>query len=313
MLISDWPARDWIFTGRPAEFSVIEKVKMLATYVLFLREGLEASLIVSILFAVLRQLGQMKQARAIWIGVGLALCCSILSGALIFTLVHAYADTTGQTIFETCTYLVAVVLLTSMTFWMQKHSRSLKQEITLKAQVAGSGFAFGLLAFTFVGREGVESAFFTLAFAFQTNGWLLLLGGLLGILSSVILCILIYRLGYRLNYRIFFRIMGILLLFFAAGLLADVVQNMQELGWITFGLTPLWNTSNLLSEASTLGDLLHSFLGYSEEPTVLQGALYVLFLLISCGLFGWMTRKPSSGQKVNSRVSSSSGTLISKG
>ena len=286
---------------------------MLATYVLFLREGLEASLIVSILFAVLRQLGQMKQARAVWIGVGLALLCSAISGALLFTLVHEYADTTGQTIFETATYLVAVVLLTSMTFWMQKHSRSLKQEITLKAQAAGSGFAFGLLAFTFVGREGVESAFFTLAFAFQTDGWLLLLGGLLGILSSVILCILIYRLGYRLNYRIFFRIMGILLLFFAAGLLADAVQNMQELGWITFGLTPLWNTAHMLSEDSSMGDLLHSLFGYAEAPTLLQGVLYVLFLGITFGLFSWMTRKPTSSKPLNSSVPSPTGTLAHKG
>ena len=286
---------------------------MLATYVLFLREGLEASLIVSILFAVLRQLGQMKQARAIWTGVGLALLGAILSAVLLFTLVHQYVDTTGQTIFETLTYLLAVVLLTTMTFWMQKHSRSLKQEITRKAEVAGSGFAFGLLAFTFVGREGLETAFFTLAFAFQTNGWLLLLGGLLGILSSVALCVLIYRLGYRLNYRIFFRVMGILLLFFAAGLLADSIQNMQELGWITFGLTPLWNTAHILSENSTVGDLLHSLLGYAEAPTVLQGTFYIFFLVISCGIFGWMTRKPSSGKPVNSHVSSPSGTLASKG
>lgn len=284
---------------------------MLATYVLFLREGLEASLIVSILFAVLRQLDQLKQARAIWLGVGLAILGSILSAILIFTLVHAYVDTTGQTIFETFTYLLAVVLLTTMTFWMQKHSRSLKQEITQKAQAAGSGFAFGLLAFTFVGREGVESAFFTLAFAFQTNGWLLLLGGLLGILSSVVLCVMIYRLGYRLNYRIFFRIMGLLLLIFAAGLLADAVQNMQELGWIAFGTHPLWNTSHILSEDSTMGDLLHSFIGYAEAPTVLQGTLYALFLAISCGIFSWMTRNPSA-KKPLAPVKTPSQTLMSK-
>lgn len=286
---------------------------MLAAYFLFLREGLEASLIVSILFAALRQLEQTKQARAVWIGVGLALLGSILSGTLIFTLVHAYADTRGQTIFETFAFLIAVVLLTGMTFWMQKHSRTLKKEITLKAQAAGSGFAFGLLAFTSVGREGVESAFFTLAFAFQTNGWLLLLGGLLGILSSVVLCFFIYRLGYRLDYRIFFRVMGIILLFFAAGLLADAVQNMQSLGWITFGLTPLWNTAQMLSESSTVGDLLHSFVGYAEEPTVLQGTLYLAFLAISSGIFIWMTRKPSSGKTVKSPLSTPSQTLTSKG
>lgn len=286
---------------------------MLATYILFLREGLEASLVVSILFAVLHQLDQMKQARAVWMGVSLAILGAILSAVLIFTLVHTYVDTTGQTIFETLTYLVAVVLLTTMTFWMQKHSRSLKQEIAQKAQAAGSGFAFGLLAFTFVGREGVETAFFTLAFAFQTNGWLLLLGGLLGLLSSVVLCFLIYRLGYRLNYRIFFRVMGLLLLFFAAGLLADAIQNMQELNWITFGLAPLWNTSHFLSESSALGDLLHSFLGYAEAPTILQATLYILFLSVSCSIFTWMTRKPSSGGHVKSALTASSQTLTGNG
>lgn len=286
---------------------------MLATYILFLREGLEASLIVSMIFAVLRQLGQMKQARAVWIGVGLALFGALLSGVLIFSLVHTYADTIGQTIFETCTYLLAVVLLTGMTFWMQQHSRTLKQEIALKAQAAGSGFAFGLLAFTSVGREGVETAFFTLAFAFQTNGWLLLLGGVLGIFSSVLLCFGIYRLGYRLNYRIFFRVMGIILLVFAAGLLSDAVQNMQQLNWITFGLTPLWNTSRFLSESSNLGDLLHSFVGYAEAPTILQGMLYGLFLLITCSIFFWMTRKPSAGKPVKSPLATPSQTLTSQG
>lgn len=285
---------------------------MLATYILFLREGLEASLIVSILFAALRQLNQMKQARAVWIGVGLAILGSILSGALIFTLVHEYADTTGQTIFETCTYLVAVVLLTTMTFWVQKHSRTLKQEITLKAEAAGSGFALGLLAFTSVGREGVESAFFTLAFAFQTNGWLLLAGGFLGILSAVALCFGIYRLGYRLNYRLFFRIMGILLLFFAAGLLANAVQNAQELGWITLGTHPLWSTESLLSGESPLGDLLHGLIGYSPEPTVLQASVYVLFLLITSGIFAWMTRKPSSGKPTKAPFPTTSQTLTSQ-
>ena len=156
-------------------------------------------------------------------------------------------------------------------------------------------------------------SFFTLAFAFQANGWLLLLGGLLGLLSSVALSFLIYRLGYRLNYRIFFRVMGLLLLFFAAGLLADAVQNMQELNWITFGLTPLWNTSHFLSESSTLGDLLHSFLGYAEEPTILQGVLYLLFLAVSCGIFTWMTRKPSSGKPVKSALTAPSQTLTGKG
>ena len=276
---------------------------MIATFVLFLREGLEASLIVSILFAALRQLDQMGKARAVWIGVGLAALGSLLGGLALYVFVHKYADTTFQTIFETITYLVAVVLLTTMTFWMQKHSRSMKREITARASAAGSGFAFGLLAFTTVGREGLESAFFTLAFAFQTNAVLLLTGALLGVLSAVGLCVLIYRVGYRLDYRIFFRVMGILLLFFAAGLLSDAVQNMQQLGWLSFGMAPLWNTSHFLSENSVIGDLLHGIIGYAEAPTILQGLLYITYLLIAGGIFAWMTRKPTVGKPATSSAS----------
>ena len=271
---------------------------MLATFILFMREGLEASLIVSILFAVIRQLRMTHQARAIWTGVGLAILGSIVAGVAVYLTIHAYADTLIQRVFETIAYLVAVVLLTTMTFWMQKHSRSMKKEITVKASAASSGFALGLLAFTTVGREGVETAFFTLAFAFQTNGLLLLLGALLGLLAALALCFLIYRLGYRLDYRIFFRVMGLLLLVFAAGLLGDAVQNMQGLGWLPFGTTPLWNTSHILSENTAIGDILHTFIGYSEEPTVLQGLLYTAYILIAGSIFAWMTRKPGTGSPV---------------
>jgi high-affinity iron transporter len=268
---------------------------MIATFVLFLREGLEASLIVSILFAALHQLNQMEKARAVWIGISLALAASLLGGITLYVTIHNYVGTTFQAIFETITYLIAVILLTSMTFWMQRHSRSLKREITTKASASGSAFALGLLAFSTVGREGLETAVFTLAFAFRTNALFLLAGAFLGLLASICLCVMIYRLGYRLDFRIFFRVMGILLLFFAAGLLGDAIQNMQQLGWITIGTTPLWNTAHILSEDSTLGDILHTFLGYAEAPTVLQGFIYALYLLIAGGIFAWITRKPNIG------------------
>ncbi len=271
-----------------------EKVRrcMIAAFVLFLREGFEASLIVSILFAALRQLGQTRQARAIWIGVMLAVLGSLLGGLAIYITIRNYAGSTFQTVFETITYLVAVVLLTGMTFWMQKHSRSLKKEITARASLAGSGFALGLLAFSTVGREGLETAVFMLAFAFTTNALLLLLGALLGLLASIGLSILIYRMGYKLDFRVFFRVMGIVLIFFAAGLLGDAVQNMQQLGWLTFGTMPLWNTAHILSENSTLGDLLHTFLGYADAPTLLQVVVYIAYLVTAGAIFFRMTRKP---------------------
>jgi high-affinity iron transporter len=265
---------------------------LVASFVLFLREGLEASLIVSILFAALRQLGEQKKMRAVWIGIGLAVVASLGGGAIIYITIREYDGSTFQTIFETITYLVAVVLLTSMTFWLQSHTRTLKKDLTSQAATAGSAFGLGLLAFFTVGREGLETAVFSLALAFQTSGLWLLLGALLGLATSMILCWLIYHLGYRLDFRIFFRIMGILLLVFAAGLLANAIQNMQELGWISFGTTQLWNSAKFLSQDSTLGDILHTFIGYADAPSILQVTLYVVYLITAGAIFTKMTRKP---------------------
>jgi high-affinity iron transporter len=265
---------------------------MLPAFVLFLREGLEASMIVSILLAALAQVGRPRAlVRAVWMGVAAALVAAALGGIVLYMTLREYDGSTFQTVFETATFLIAVVILTSMTFWMQRHSRTLKHEITAQAAATGgSAMAIGLLSFTTVGREALESAVFTLAFAFKENGWLLVLGALLGVAASMALAVAIYRLGYRLDYRRFFRIMGLLLLLFAAGLLGDAVQNLQTLGWLPIGTAHLWNTSGWLSEDSPLGDLLHAFIGYAESPTVLQMLAYVGFLAIAGTYFARLTR-----------------------
>ena len=265
---------------------------MIPAYILFLREGLEATMIVSILLAALRQLGQPReQVRAVWVGVALAVVAAAGGGAILYVTLRDYVGSTVQTIFETLAYLMAVVLLTAMTFWVQRHSRTLKRELSAKAAATGgSALALGLLAFTTVGREAIESAVFTLAFAFHTNGALLLLGALLGVASALALAVAIYRLGYRLDYRRFFRVMGLLLLLFAAGLLGDAVQNLQALGWLPWGTAHLWNTGRWLSENSPLGDLLHAFVGYAEAPTPLQVTAYLAFLALAGGYFARLTR-----------------------
>ena len=163
----------------------------LAAFVLFLREGLEAALIVSILFAALRQLGQTRQMRAVWTGVALAVLGSLAGGVVVYATVREFGNASFEPLFEAAMFLVAVVLLTSMTFWMQKHSRTMKKELTAKAGAAGSGFALGVLAFTTVGREGIETAAFMVAFAFQSNALPLLFGALVGVLAAVGLCYMI--------------------------------------------------------------------------------------------------------------------------
>lgn len=265
---------------------------MLPAFVLFLREGLEASMIVSILLAALAQVGRPPAlVRAVWTGVAGALAAAALGGTILYLTLREYDGSTFQTIFETATFLIAVVILTTMTFWMQRHSRTLKHEITARtAATGGSALAVFLLAFITVGREALESAVFTLAFAFKENGALLVLGALLGVAASLALAVAIYRLGYRLDFRRFFRVMGLLLLLFAAGLLGDAIQNLQALGWLPIGMTHLWNTAGWLSEDSALGDLLHAFIGYAQSPTLLQMLIYVGFLAVAGTYFARLTR-----------------------
>lgn len=268
---------------------------MLPTFVIFLREALEASLILSIVFAALRQFGRAQQMRAVWIGVGAAIIGSAVGAVAIYFTVREYEGTTFAMIFEAFSFLVAVVVLTSVTLWVQRHSRTIKRELTTQVQSAGSGFALGLLAFTSVGRESIETALFTLALAFQTDGVMLLLGGALGVLAAVALGILIYRLGYHLDYRIFFRVLGVLLIIFAAGLLGNAVHEFQELGWLPFATQELWNTSAWLSQESAVGGLLHGLVGYSDEPTLLQVVAYVTYMVIFGVIFWRATRAPRTG------------------
>lgn len=256
---------------------------MLATLVIFLREGVEASMIIAILLAYLNRIGQREHFRDVFIGVGAALILATAGGAVAYATIRSYDGSRVQTIFETVTYLVAATVLTYMTFWMRSHARSLSKELRARAEAALDGRArwgLGLLAFQAVGREGLETVVFTLAIMFSTSAASALGGAVIGLAGSLAIAFVIYRLGHRLNLSRFFTVIGVLLMVFAAGLLADSVQNMQELGWLPVLDTPMWHSASLLSEDSAFGDVLHSFFGYSDAPTPLQLLVYVGYLAI---------------------------------
>ena len=256
---------------------------MLATLVIFLREGVEASMIVAILLAYLNRLGRRDHFRDVFLGVGAALLLATAVGVAVYATVSQYDGSRGQTIFETVTYLLAAAVLTYMTFWMRNHARSLSKELRSRAEAALDGKArwgLGLLAFQAVGREGLETVVFTLAIVFSTSPARALSGAVLGLAGSLVIAFVIYRLGHKLNLSRFFTVIGVLLMVFAAGLLADAVQNLQELGWLPVLDLPMWHTGQLLSEDSAFGDVLHSFFGYSDSPTPLQLLVYVAYLAI---------------------------------
>jgi high-affinity iron transporter len=256
---------------------------MLATLVIFLREGVEASMIIAILLAYLNRIGRRDHFRDVFIGVGAALILATAGGAVVYETIRSYNGSRVQTIIETATYLLAAGVLTYMTFWMRKHARSLSKELRARTDAALDGRArwgLGLLAFQAVGREGLETAVFTLAIIFSTSAAGALSGAAIGLAASLAISFVIYRLGHKLNLAKFFTVIGVLLMVFAAGLLADSVQNLQELGWLPMLSSPMWHSGRLLSESSAFGDVLHSFFGYSDAPTPLQLLIYAGYLAI---------------------------------
>jgi len=269
---------------------------MAATLVIFLREGIEASMIVAILLAYLNRIGQRRYFRDVFIGVGAALALAGGGGVAAYLTIREYDGSRVQTIFETATYLLAAVVLTYMTFWMRGHARGLSGELRARADAAMTGGArmgLAFLAFQAVGREGLETVVFTLAIIFSTSTQGALLGAVVGLAGSLAIAFIIYRLGHKLNLGRFFTVIGALLMFFAAGLLADAVENLQELGWLNVLATPLWHTGGLLSEDGTVGDILHSFVGYADSPTLLQVLVYVAYLATVLAFFLRVGHRPA--------------------
>jgi high-affinity iron transporter len=275
---------------------------VIPTFVIFLREGIEASMIVAILLAYLKRIGKRQHFRDVYWGVALAFGLIFAGGIGAYFLIKQYDGSRIQTYFETGTYLLAAVVLTYMTFWMQSNARGLSQELTRRSESAlsqGNRWGLGLLSFQAVGREGLETMVFTLAIIFANSnqaatpvhGNLLWVGAVLGLACALCLAYLIYKVGAKLNIRRFFRILGTVLMVFAAGLLADAIQNMQELNWLKFGGAHLWNSSKFVAEDSNIGDALHSLFGYAQRPTFLQAVVWVSYVAVGASLFLWIGRK----------------------
>ena len=280
---------------------------LIPTFVIFLREGVEASMIVAILLSYLDQIGQRRHFRDIFIGVGAALVLVPGGGIAAHSLIHQSGARQVQTIFETITFLLAASVLTYMTFWMQKHSRTMRDELQRRSEEALKGrtrWGLGLLAFQAVEREGLETMVFTLAMVFASSaqapttahGHGLLLGAVLGLALALAIAYVIFKLGRRLNLGVFFRVIGIVLMVFAAGLLADAVENMQQLGWLPFVDHVMWNTRRYLSEAVRSATSSTACSGTPTSPTVLQFMVWAVYLIVATTAFILIGRKKQGAE-----------------
>jgi high-affinity iron transporter len=262
------------------------------SFLIFLREGIEGSLICAILLTYLAAGGRRDMFRWVLGGAAVALAASAVVGGGLYAVVHSdFVGSRAQAWFETATFALAVVVLTYMTFWMKRHAREMSHDLKVRVDGAitgGSGLALALVAAATVGREALETAIFTVAIALQSSPAQLGLGAVAGMGVALGISVAIYRLGVKVNLGRFFTVVGAALMIVAAGLLANTVQNLQQLGVmanIPGAAIHVWNTSGVIPQDSTLGDILHGLMGYADSPSLLQAAAYVVFLVVGLTFF----------------------------
>jgi high-affinity iron transporter len=264
-----------------------------ASFVIALREGIEAALIVSIVLAYLRQLGATDRSRLVWWGTGLAVLLSAAVGTAIFA-AGAEFDGKAEEVFEGLVTLAAVTVLTWMIFWMRRQGARIKSELRDKVDSAlvTGGLALAGLAFFAVLREGIETALFLFAAAKGTAvertevaAATQVIGAILGLAVAVILGALLYRGGIHMNLRSFFRVTGLLLIVVAAGLFAFSLHELQEAGWLPFLEAHAFDFSSRLPDDAGGGAILRGLVGYHADPTWLEVVGWAGYLSFVGGLF----------------------------
>ena len=262
---------------------------MFTSFLLAVREGLEAALIIGIVLGVLNKIQKTQFTKYVWIGAGSAAVLSLVV-ALIINAVSASFEGITEEIFE------GVVMLSAagMIFWMQRQAKTIKAEIELdvrRATSRQSSQALFALAFLAVLREGIELALFLSAAAVRSSSQSVLFGGLLGLAASAILGWILFAATIKLDVRRFFQVTGILLIFFAAGLVAHGVHELNEAGWIPAVIEHVWDINLIVDENSTFGLILKDLFGYNGNPSLTEaGAYLIYFLVILLGLKGRSTR-----------------------
>lgn len=262
---------------------------MIASFIITFRETLEAALIVGIILSYLVRTKQTKYNNVVYLGVVVGIVASILGAFLFNTFAGGFSGTTEE-IFEGITMIVGAILLTTMILWMMKQKQLAKElEANVKKKIAlASRYGLFLLVFIAVLREGIETVIFLGAANFVSSGNGLL-GAVAGIFAAIILGYLIFVGSMKINLRKFFTITSILLILFAAGLVAHGVHEFQEAGVIPVvaehiwdinppapledqGIYPTWH------EKGNAGSILKGLFGYNGNPNLLEVISYIFYL-----------------------------------
>jgi high-affinity iron transporter len=267
---------------------------VLPTFVIGLREGLEAALIVGIIAAFLGQQGRRNAVRQLWIGTAAAVLICI-GLAIALQVISSNLPQQRQEGLETVVGALAVCMVTYMAVFMRRHARDLKGDLegaAASALAAGSGRALVVMAFLAVLREGFETAVFLLA-TFHASGdattsWL---GAVIGILLAAVVGYGIYRGGVRLNLARFFRITGLVLVAVAAGLTMTAFHTANEAGWLSAGQAQAFDLSWLVRPGTPLSSLLTGVLGIEPYPAWIEVIAWLAYLVPMLVIVAWPARR----------------------
>ncbi len=263
---------------------------MIPTFVITLREGVEASLIVGIIAAFLVKEGRRDALRQMWVGVGVAvvLCAAVGVG---LNVAGEELPQRQQEGLETIVGVIAVAMISYMIIWMTRHSRGIKAELEGEAASAlatGSAMALVAMAFLAVLREGFETSVFLLA-AFQdaTDTTAAGTGAVLGLLGAVVVGFGLYRGGVRINLSRFFRITGLVLVFVAAGLLATAAHTANEAGWINSFQGQAVDLGWLVHPGTVTESLLTGMLGLRASMSIAEVVVYLAYAIPMVAFVLW--------------------------
>jgi len=255
---------------------------MLANFLIGLREGLEAALVVGILIAYLKKINQGDKTRYIWQGVFAAIALSVALGSF-FTISSVHLEGDSEKIVAGTLSFVAAGLITWMVLWLGKKARFLKAELEGsidRALATGAGSLF-TIAFFAVGREGLETAIFIWNGAMASeDATLTVVGTFLGLAVSVVAGYLLYRGALKLNLAKFFRYSGIALIVVAAGMLSYGIHEFQEINWIPGDANKLYDISGVIGKESILGSVLKGLLNFTPTPSVIQAIGWSAFIAV---------------------------------
>lgn len=266
----------------------------MSAFLVMLREGVEAALIVAILLGYLARVGSRTGARMVWAGTAAAAALSLVVGGILFATIGEL-EGAAEEITEGVIALVAVALLSWMIFWMGRQARTMRDQIEQKADEAlatGGVAALTSIAFVAVLREGLESALFLISTTVgeEASGGQLL-GGLIGLATAVVIGYGFYQGSRRIDLRAFFRVTGILIILFAAGLVAKGIHEFQEVGLFPIWIEHVWNLGVLDPDTTTTGRFLRSLFGWRPDPSLAMVMGYFGYLVPVGGAFVNMTRK----------------------